>query len=406
MAAKNTQYLPEEICMDILERLPVKSLYRFKAVCKPWKSLVSSPSFIDRQYDRSAANCSKLAVVEERCSKSKKCSILLHTLNSNPKSPVETTTTELPTNQDNYYWSCWCRGLLLVKVISIGSAYDLLLWNPSTNECKEVPKPVPYSSMVGEFAIGYDFTIRSHKIVTICRGVPSCFNYQIAVYTCKINSWTFYQSGDFLGIGMAFINPITLNNGAPHWLVKHYNDDEHWRVNDDDDNVNVNVNDGDDDINYDSDDFKSFYYTIEYFDFTTNELMVVPQPDEYAYRAYGLVHPDLYDMEGLLCIGYYTERGAIVKDVEIWVMIEYGVKESWSRLMKFDVFIDNLNIYRFPLCFTKNDVKVSLVRVWGRKSQRCLALYNGKERRAELRIPNQLWKDVRAFAFVESLISV
>ncbi|OMO64752.1 hypothetical protein COLO4_31854 [Corchorus olitorius] len=329
--------------MDILERLPVKSLYRFKAVCKPWKFLVSSPSFIDRQYNRSAANCSKLAVVEEGYSKSEnKCLILLHTLNSNPKSSVETTTIKQPTNQDNYCSSCWCRGLLLVKVISIGDSYDLLLWNPSTNECKEVPKPVPYSSMVSEFAIGYDFTIPSHKIVTICRGIPRCFDYQIAVYTCKINSWTFYQGGDSHDIGMAFIHPSPLI-----------------------------------------------------------------MPDEYAYRAYGLVHPDLYDMEGLLCIGYYTQRGEIVKDVEIWVMMEYGVKESWSRLMKFDVFIDNLNISRFPLCFTKNDVEVSLVRVWGRKGQRCLALYNGKERRAELRIPKlQPWNDVRAFAFVESLISV
>ncbi|OMO85417.1 hypothetical protein COLO4_21633 [Corchorus olitorius] len=207
MAAKNTEYLPEEICIDILERLPVKSLYRFKAVCKPWKSLVSSPSFIDRQYDRSAANCSKLAVVEERCSKSKKkCSILLHTLNSNPKSPVETTTIELPTKyQGKCISSCWCRGLLLAELVN-GSSFMLLLWNPSTNECKDVPKPVPKSYMVDRIAIGYDFTIRSHKIVTtIWRDFISPSNYQIAVYTCKTNSWAFFERGRELGLAFSHI---------------------------------------------------------------------------------------------------------------------------------------------------------------------------------------------------------
>ncbi|KAJ0570190.1 putative F-box domain-containing protein [Helianthus annuus] len=41
--AKNS--FPEEIIEDILSRLPVKSILRFKSVSKPWLSLISAPSF-------------------------------------------------------------------------------------------------------------------------------------------------------------------------------------------------------------------------------------------------------------------------------------------------------------------------------------------------------------------------
>lgn len=38
--------LPDEMELDILLRLPVKSLLRFKAVCKPWATLINDPNFV------------------------------------------------------------------------------------------------------------------------------------------------------------------------------------------------------------------------------------------------------------------------------------------------------------------------------------------------------------------------
>ncbi|KAJ9551177.1 hypothetical protein OSB04_015222 [Centaurea solstitialis] len=42
----STQMLPFEIQFLIIERLPMKSLLRFRSVCKPWKSFISSSKFI------------------------------------------------------------------------------------------------------------------------------------------------------------------------------------------------------------------------------------------------------------------------------------------------------------------------------------------------------------------------
>uniref|UniRef100_A0A251UNU8 Putative F-box domain-containing protein n=1 Tax=Helianthus annuus TaxID=4232 RepID=A0A251UNU8_HELAN len=47
---------PEEIIEEILSRLPVKSILRFKSVSKPWRSLISNPSFTKLHSTRAAVN--------------------------------------------------------------------------------------------------------------------------------------------------------------------------------------------------------------------------------------------------------------------------------------------------------------------------------------------------------------
>ena len=46
--------LPYEIVVDVLSRLPVKSLMRFQCVCKSFKSLITDPSFAKKHLHASA----------------------------------------------------------------------------------------------------------------------------------------------------------------------------------------------------------------------------------------------------------------------------------------------------------------------------------------------------------------
>ena len=48
--------LPEEVMLEILLRLPVKSLLRFKSVCKHWLSLISDPNFAKLHFERSSTS--------------------------------------------------------------------------------------------------------------------------------------------------------------------------------------------------------------------------------------------------------------------------------------------------------------------------------------------------------------
>ncbi|KAH0652478.1 hypothetical protein KY289_030156 [Solanum tuberosum] len=45
--------MPNDITFNILLKLNVKSLLRFKCVCKSWCSLIEDPQFIKQHYDMS-----------------------------------------------------------------------------------------------------------------------------------------------------------------------------------------------------------------------------------------------------------------------------------------------------------------------------------------------------------------
>ncbi|OEL12803.1 hypothetical protein BAE44_0026175, partial [Dichanthelium oligosanthes] len=46
--------LPEDVIFDVLARLPVKTLCRFRCVCKGWHALISDPAFAAAQRSRAA----------------------------------------------------------------------------------------------------------------------------------------------------------------------------------------------------------------------------------------------------------------------------------------------------------------------------------------------------------------
>ena len=54
MVKRTCIYLPEDFLRDILLRLPVKPLVRFRLVCKSWSTLLKSHDFATTHLNRSA----------------------------------------------------------------------------------------------------------------------------------------------------------------------------------------------------------------------------------------------------------------------------------------------------------------------------------------------------------------
>ncbi|KAG5549738.1 hypothetical protein RHGRI_014888 [Rhododendron griersonianum] len=189
-----------------------------------------------------------------------------------------------------------CDGLVCVAV-----GRKVFLWNPSTRKFVTLPDAeMPYHC--GEtFGFGYDESIDDYKVVrffssTRCREVP------VKVYTLRSDSWR--RIGDFPHRG--FPEGLgTFVNGSLHWIV---------------------VNES---------------YNIVSLDLAKETYGEVLQP-EYGD---GYLHDITLDiLNGCLCIVRYRDSCA-----DVWVMKEYGIRESWTKLgvvPRFSHPIDRLRILK------------------------------------------------------------
>ncbi|XP_028766595.1 F-box protein At3g08750-like [Neltuma alba] len=131
-------FLPFEIIICILKRLPVKSIVRFQSVCKEWKNLFKTPSFI-AEYLHHPDHKNPFLLLHEFDSERMRCSLRLvnHKLDD-----VEVLS--IPSiDSFRRYWRIIgsCNGLLCVQVSDDGgmSHCSLWLWNPVIREVREVP---------------------------------------------------------------------------------------------------------------------------------------------------------------------------------------------------------------------------------------------------------------------------
>ncbi|KAK3016185.1 hypothetical protein RJ639_007025 [Escallonia herrerae] len=77
--------LPDDIAVNVLLILPVKSLLRFKCVSKSWRSLITDPLFVKQHLKRAYDPCNtalcRFGVVGSSCPSAIKGLINLHSIN-------------------------------------------------------------------------------------------------------------------------------------------------------------------------------------------------------------------------------------------------------------------------------------------------------------------------------------
>ncbi|KAH9771369.1 F-box protein CPR1 [Citrus sinensis] len=212
--------LPTDINIDILSRLSVKCLLRFKCVSKSFCSLIDSQEFIKIHLKRSIETNSNLSLIlsgtpapildSSRYWGGKIFSAGLDSLN-------------LGVELDHPFKNCKgrtpiidsCNGLIAFKNDENGIA----LWNPSTEEHLILPK---FWGDLKDFMVvdgfGYDAVNDDYKVVRLVQLVIGNVGYtEIAVYSLRTNSWRrirvdfpYYILHGWDG---------TFADGHVHWLV-------------------------------------------------------------------------------------------------------------------------------------------------------------------------------------------
>ncbi|XP_058210373.1 F-box protein CPR1-like [Rhododendron vialii] len=154
------QDLSDDIILDVLSRLPVVSLSRFRCVSKSWRSLISHPHFIKTHLNRSTNdkherlllcgnyNWFSVEIISSQFGHQSLAARLNFAPDRNPTCCHEI--------------CCSCDGLVLM--LDVGLHYFVV--NPSTRESRELPKP-PLSNAFDHYGLGYDSSIDDYKVVNI-----------------------------------------------------------------------------------------------------------------------------------------------------------------------------------------------------------------------------------------------
>ena len=190
--------------VEIMWRLPVKSLLRFKCVCKNWYSLIQSFTFINDHYNH-PNNRTRLLVhyLQKEYHTSQFTLFSDETLTNTIAEDIVN-----PLTRRNV---CFHNIMGPVNGLFLVNYGQLALWNPATTEFRQLPLPTsdvpPIDSVFGfSFGFGFDPLTGDFKVVRI----PYSGNDRLLVqlYSLGSDSWRRINSASLVHI---------LRNGGFFW---------------------------------------------------------------------------------------------------------------------------------------------------------------------------------------------
>lgn len=195
--------LPEELIRnEILIRLPIKYVARFKSVSKSWLSLLSDPEFVREHYTRSASgnpNEYDCLIAEKQFR-----IVILSRYNE---------TLVLPTDK-HYQLVGSINGIVCLR-----RCQKLSLWNPAIHQSKEVTIAPHHSGEINSIGFGFDPVSNDYKVVV---SIDSRF---ASFYSSKFDSWTdLFVSPTLLpkSRDCDSFAPTTIVKNCPYWTTMVY----------------------------------------------------------------------------------------------------------------------------------------------------------------------------------------
>ncbi|KAL8026523.1 hypothetical protein ABFX02_14G033700 [Erythranthe guttata] len=358
----NRKHIPVEIIDQILYNLPVKSLLRFKCVSKSWLSMITNKDFVKRHLKKSSADprFTHHKIIVKSHDKSTNyynlgsCSLgylYEETYEKNPR-------TQILIDRPLAKW-CFdfrilgaCNGLVLM----FAETGHLFLWNPTTTDAKHIPSVYfdgRCDSSVREFMYGFAYDEANDDYKVVCFYLHSK-PFQTKMYSLKGNSWKKIDNFEKGSPGCRS-GAGKLVNGKLHWLATDSRRGWGW-------------------------------WDIVSFNFSDEKFEIEPCPRQYMSN-YGRNIPKLVTLGGYLGL-ICPERQ---KGTSVWVMIEYGDAESWTR-----VWTTKSSGYG-ELWVTKNgDIAVAYGSY--------IVVYNGRKKLRQFRI-DMVGANFVPDVYVESLVS-
>ncbi|GAU20081.1 hypothetical protein TSUD_381730 [Trifolium subterraneum] len=181
--------LPFELIVEILSRLPMKSLMQFQCVCKSWKSLISDPKFAKKHLRVSTKHHHFITTFPN--------SVMSYPLTSLFTDVGTAIQLEYPLTQQYRRFERIvgsCNGILCIQ----NDHDSVILWNPSIRKFTKLPcldeTPRPMYEYDYEFSFGCDHSSDSYKVIAFITELfvingDRVRNVRVKVHTYGTNSW-------------------------------------------------------------------------------------------------------------------------------------------------------------------------------------------------------------------------
>ncbi|XP_026416272.1 F-box/kelch-repeat protein At3g06240-like [Papaver somniferum] len=204
---------------------------------------------------------------------------------------------------------CSCKGLVWISLTPRGWSKEFYIWNPSTEVYKNIPRPpfVDYEDVYGEiegYGFCYDNKTDDYKLIRVLAEETSrCSN--IDVYSLNLNSWRTIQG---LPYYLYKRHSGVLFCGALHWLART------------------------------SGKYSTVLVRLDIIHERFEEIALpeapMPYPEEPLEK--NMFAIDVAVLGGCLCLVFRVFRVR----VDIWMMQDYGVGESWTK--SFSITVEDI----------------------------------------------------------------
>ncbi|KAJ8759536.1 hypothetical protein K2173_007155 [Erythroxylum novogranatense] len=304
-----SDYLPEEIVEQILVRLPPRAVVRCRATCKRLYYLINSPGFISKtlSYTLSTRKYSSspgflLSQYSVRGDLSYNYSLYFDPYT------VDDYTHDIPSpfrndKSSHYLLLDSVHGLVCVVQLGCYGYYTdhIYIWNPLIKRYIKTQK----CSMKGSirdmlvFGFGFDSIRNDYKVMVIARSV---WKFKVQVYSLKQGIWS-DMDGQWLDSNVVSFtdNPTQrFLNGVIHWLGTGQNDEK----------------------------------LIIGFDVFHDSFKAMKFPGDLYYSKLFQIGETLACVDHRFCLNGGSQKWT--SSFDIWVMKDYGVDSSWTKMYCFE----------------------------------------------------------------------
>uniref|UniRef100_A0A2N9GCW1 Uncharacterized protein n=1 Tax=Fagus sylvatica TaxID=28930 RepID=A0A2N9GCW1_FAGSY len=202
----------EDLVAQILIRVPVKPLLRFKCVSKQWLSLISDSHFCHRHHHHTS-----LSTIFLRRTPSLFQFIPLHHTHHHTTPPF--TSLSFINHNEKIKILQSCNGLFLCRSQIQNRDFSYYVCNPTTKHFSTLP-PITTNGPISIFGVNLAFEPSKspyYQVICVRSSDVSLYYYQIEIYSSKTRAWNPCGSPFVAPFDMVFDNGVFWN-GAFHWL--------------------------------------------------------------------------------------------------------------------------------------------------------------------------------------------